>query len=187
MWMVPGFTVGNSPMLMAMLSLTVMLFQLADPKGSAQAGNVSTDLSAVMVQTRCAAANSTILNIISSGGASYYVIEGTLLNGCKATSYSPISSTGEWYGWTTSNASFECVNGINPSETIPAQEDAGTLYRPATFTFAKNFSMHSMVLCYSVLVEHIVAASFNLDAEHGKLFNVSSRNVVRSLGYGPNG
>ena len=164
-----------------------MLFQLAGPKGSAQVGNVSTDLSAVMVQTRCAAANSTVLNITKIGGDPFYVIEGTLFNGCKTISYRPVNSTETWYGWTTSGAPFECVNGINPSETIPAKEDLENFYHPATFSFFKNVSVHTMVLCYSALTEHIVAASFNLDPEHGKLFNVSSRGVVRSLGYGPNG
>ena len=185
--MVPAFTVGNSPMLMAMPFLTVMLFQLADKNRTVPVGNVSTDLSAVMVQTRCAAANSTVLNVTTYGSFDYYVTEGTLPNGCKTTSSTPVNRNGTWYGWTTSGAPFECVNGINPSETLPPQEDLERLYHPATFTFFKNPSTHSMVLRYSVLVEHIVAASFNLDAEHGKLSNVSSRKAVRSLTYGPNG
>ena len=190
MWMVPAFTVGGNPTLMAMTFLTVMLLQLADKNRTVPVGNVSTDLSAVMVQTRCAAATKAIiLNVTAIEGYAYYVIEGTLLNGCKTTSFTPVNrfNNGTWFGWTTSGAPFECVNGINPSETLPPQEDLERLYHPATFTFFKNPSMYTMILCYSVLTEHVVAASFNLDPEHGKLFNVSSRNVVRPLGYGPNG
>ena len=172
-------------MLMAMRSLTIMLFQLADPKGSVQVGNVSTDLSAVMVQTRCAAVNSTVVNT-TTGADPLYVVEGTLGNGCNITSYSLVNSVGTWFAWTVS-APFECVNSINPTETIPAQEDPEHFYHPAAFLFFKNVSTYSMVVCYSALVEHTVSASFNLDAQHGGLFDVSSRKVVGSLGYGPNG
>ena len=187
-WMVPSFTVGDSPVLMMILSLIVMLVQLARPEASVQGGNVSTDLSAVMVQAKCAPASSTSVrgpSIVND--TNVYSIIGTLPNSCNATTYTPANSVGEWYGWAINTVPFECVNGINPNETIPAQEDPLKFYHPVAFSFFKNTSMYSMVFCYSSLLEYNVTATFSPNAPNHGVFKVTNRTAPTSLGYGPNG
>jgi hypothetical protein len=184
--MVPGFTVGDHPVLVAILSLVVMLFQLAQPNASVQGGNLSTDLSAVMVQAKCAPASSTIVvNTSIINGVTVYVISATLPNGCSATTYTPVGIT-TWFGWVIP-APFECVKGINPDETIPALENAEKFYHPVAFSFFKNTSAYSIVFCYSSLLEYNVTATLSPNARNHGVFKVTNRTAPTSLGYGPNG
>ena len=166
-----------------------MLFQLAHPEASVQGGNVSTDLSAVMVQAKCAPASSISVADRPSNvsGVIVYNVTGTLPNGCNVTIFTPLANVGNWYGWATNTVPFECVNGINPNETIPAREDTAKFYHPVAFSFFKNLSAHSMVFCYSSLLEYNVTATLGPNAPNHGVFKVANKSAPTSLGYGPNG
>ena len=166
-----------------MFSLIAALFQMANQTAPVQGGNVSTDVSAAMVQAKCAPAF--IANITGPTGGLYNII-GTLPNGCSATSYAVPQSDGTWYGWAVP-APFECVKGINPKETNPAQEDSEKFHHPVAFSFFKTTSMYSMVFCYSSLVGYNVTASYSFNAPNNGISNIVNTTGPTSFGYGPNG
>lgn len=114
----------------------------------------------------------------------FYEILGTLPNNCSATSYAYASGIGTWFGWVVT-APFECVQGIDPNQTIDA--DPGTFFTPVAFSFFKTKSIYSMVFCSSTLVEHNVVAKLGPNPNNRTISNVSDQGVVRSLGWGPNG
>ena len=167
-----------------MFSLIAVLFQMANQTAPVQGGNVSTDVSAAIVQAKCAPAF--IANVTGPATSGLYNITGTLPNGCNATSYGYTDSVGAWYGWAVP-ADFECVKGINPKETNPVQEDPERFYHPVAFSFFKNTSMLSMVFCYSSLVGYNVTASYSFNAPNSGIYNIVNKTAPTSLGYGPNG
>ena len=146
-----------------------------------QGGNVSTNLSAINVQARCAPAQAKVTGIDAQG---LYEIVGTFPNGCSATSYALTTQVGTWFGWPVTTA-FDCVYGINPNET--ESTDLGDFYRPVAFAFFKNTSMYSMVFCYSTMVEHDIVAKLGFNAGNNGVFEVIDKSAVASLGFGPNG
>jgi hypothetical protein len=73
---------------MMALLLIAVLFQLAQKRG----GTVAADLPAVLVQARCAPAQSSVWTTLDTNG--FWEILGTLpsVNGCSATSYAPLQA-----------------------------------------------------------------------------------------------
>ena len=144
-----------------------------------------------MVQAKCVPASSAnIVNMTWVSDARYYTIYATLGNGngCNVTTYSPVNSTGTWFGWVVA-APFECVKGINPNETNPApkDDDSHVLYRPVAFSFLKTNTTYSTVFCYSSLLGYNVTASYSFNTPNNGISNVVGRAAPTSLGYGPNG
>ena len=156
--------------------------QLADAETPALGANVSTRLSAVQVQVRCAVPKTNMTGITSE---QYYSLVGTLPNNCTANSLIPYPRNNTWYGWSNA-AEPECVKGINPNETI-GDPDLGLFLTPAIITFLKNATAYSMVLCYSTLTEHDVQARLGFGAHSHGITELIGKRFVGSLGYGPNG
>ena len=105
---------------------------------------MSTEASAAMVQAKCVSASSVVVGTTLINNVSYYNITGTLPNGCNAMTYTPAKTYGTWFGWVVP-APFECVKGINPKETNPAQEDSEKFHHPVAFSFFKTTSMYSII------------------------------------------
>jgi hypothetical protein len=168
---------------MMALLLIAIIFQLSDPKASAQGGNVTVNLSAVLVQARCAPAQSWVNPTIDANGD--WEINGTIPNvdGCSANSYANNASYGTWYGWVVP-APFACVQGINPNE--PNKTEPNFFFEPVAISFFKTTSMYSMVFCYATLGEHDVAATLALGTQTNGISSVVDKGVIRSLGFGPN-
>ena len=171
-----------------MLSLIVVLLQLADQTVSVQGGNVSADVSAAMVQAKCVPASSANIvgTYVSTDNTSYHTINATLGNGCNVTTYSPVGSDGTWFGWVVT-APYQCVKGINPEDTTQAPNDNNVFYRPAAFSFFKNSTAYSVVFCYSSVLGYNVTASYSFNAPNNGISNVVNTTAPTSLGYGPNG
>lgn len=176
----PKFHGGRQFCTYGVLLLTTALFQLAHTGAPVQGANVTTRLSAVAVQVRCAAPKTNMTGITDGN----YNLVGTLPNNCTAKSWAPSPGNNSWYGW-AAYAPLECVKGINPNETI--RGDPGEFFYPAILSFYKNESAYSMVVCYSALTEHDTEARLGFGGKTYGINGVIDNGVVRSLGYGPNG
>jgi len=187
--MIPPFNVGGEFGCCDYAAFDTVVLQLDDSGSSDHNGTLLANLSAVLVQARCAGvpASSIIVTTLPSYGGEYG-ITGVLGNNCSAFSYANPNKTSTWYGWAVS-AAPGCVQAINPNETKTIGTDpAEKFFWPVAMSFFKDKSTVSMVICYSTLTEYTVDANITFSNGNDRGINgVRNPRNATSLGFGPSG